>query len=119
MIPMKPNERMATVVLYSDTATEEWEITIPDDAPSNPLELNEWLADPGNMFKWDYNNLLDSEFGLTVKYETIEVDPQPVIEPVEPPEWWGKIYGVMLNINPKIIENLEKEYKDKLPEEDN
>lgn len=102
-----PYERIARIIQCSQSAEEEWDISIPDEAPDTPLELAAWLKDPANTFKWNYENLIVSDFGEVTEISCLDCDPKPE---EETPEWWEKVYKIIKKMDPDLIQRMKEEY---------
>ena len=100
--------RTAKVYYQLVDAYEIWKVTIPDDAPEDEDELEKWLLDTNNTFKWEDCDLWDSGHYDREIYEVSEVDPKPL---PEMPEWWEKVYQDLVKNNIELVNKFKEEYE--------
>ena len=98
--------RKATITQDLTNAYQVWTITIPDDAPEDPEELQQWLEDSPMM--WDYYDMLDQDDeGSEISYVD-KVDPKPI---PDTPRWWKRVYQDLYKRNPDLLNQLVEKYK--------
>jgi len=97
--------RKATITQDLTNAYQVWIITIPDDAPEDPDELQEWLED--NPMMWDYYDMYDQDFDMSEITSVDEVDPKPI---PDTPRWWKKVYQELYKRDPDLLEKFVEKY---------
>lgn len=97
--------RKATITQDLINAYQVWTITIPDDAPEDPDELQQWLED--NPMMWDYCDMHDQDYEVSEEISVDEVDPKPI---PDTPRWWKKVYQELYKRDPDLLEKFVEKY---------
>lgn len=97
--------RKATITQDLTNAYQVWRITIPDDAPEDEDELQQWLED--NPLKWDYYDMYDADYDSSEIIEVDDVDPKPI---PDTPRCWSKVYQALYKRDPDLLEKFVEKY---------
>lgn len=97
--------RKATITQDLTNAYQVWRITIPDDAPEDPDELQQWLED--NPMMWDYYDMYEQEYDMSEIHSVDDVDPKPI---PDTPRWWKKVYQELYKRDPDLLEKFVEKY---------
>ena len=97
--------RKATITQELTNAYQVWKITIPDDAPEDPDELQQWLED--NPMMWDYYDMYDQDYDMSEITSVDEVDPKPI---PDTPRWWKKVYQELYKRDPDLLAKFVEKY---------
>lgn len=99
--------RKATITQDLTNAYQVWTITIPDDAPEDPDELQQWLED--NPMMWDYYDMYDQYYDISEITSVDEVDPKPI---PDTPRWWKKVYQELYKRDPDLLAKFVEKYSE-------
>lgn len=99
--------RKATITQDLTNAWQVWTITIPDHAPEDEDELEQWLKD--NPLEWDYYDMYESDYDSSEIVSVDEVDPKPI---PDTPRWWKKVYQELYKRDPDLLEKFVEKYSE-------